>query len=449
MAEVIVVGAGFSGLAAARTLVTAGVEVVVLEARDRVGGRTCNERFADGTLIESGGQWVGPTQDAVLGLAEEMGVERYPTPEDGVHVAALDGEVVTFTDDTFGLPRRVQAEALLTQKRLERMAATVPLDAPWAARAAERWDGQTLEGWLRRNVVQGDTRDFFRMVATALFSAEASQLSLLHFLFYCRSGGMLDRLLGTRDGAQEWRLHGGTMGLAERVAHDLGDRVLLGQPVAAITQDDGGATVTGLDGTARHADQVVVTIPPHLVNRIHFTPHLPARRAQLVQSMPMGTVVKVHLRYARRFWTEAGRSGLAVATDQPVSLTFDNTPPGSSGGVLVAFVEGRHARQFALLEEQERQRVIVDGVVRLHGPGAGDPEEVHVRDWAAEQWTGGCYGGHLGPGVLTELGSELRRPFGRVRWAGTETAERWSGYIDGAITSGRRAAEEVMAERRG
>jgi len=449
MAEVIVVGAGFSGLATARALVAAGVEVTVLEARDRVGGRTRNERFADGTLVESGGQWVGPTQDAVLALAEEMGVERYPTPEDGLHVAAIDGEVVTFADDTFGLPKRVQVEALLTQKRLERMAATVPLDAPWAARAAERWDAQTLESWLRTNVVQAGTRDFFRMVATALFSAEASQLSLLHFLFYCRSGGMLDRMLGTRDGAQEWRLHGGTMGLAERVAAALGDRVVLDSPVAAIAQDDDGVTVTGLDGTVRRADRVVVTIPPHLVNRIHFTPHLPARRAQLVQSMPMGTVVKVHLRYARRFWTEAGRSGFAVAMDHPVSLTFDNTTPDAPGGVLVAFVEGRHARQLALLDEAARRRVIVEGVARLHGPDAAEPEEVHVRDWAAERWTGGCYGGHLGPGVLTELGSELRRPFGRVHWAGTETAERWSGYIDGAITAGRRAAEEVLAERRG
>lgn len=442
--DVLVVGAGFSGLAAAAELVGAGCSVAVLEARDRVGGRSRNERFADGTLIESGGQWVGPTQDALLALAAEHGVERYPTPEDGEHVSRFGGKHHTFRGDTFALPPRVLLEALVVQKRLERLAATVPLDTPWTAVKAHQLDGQTFESWLRRNVRQEQTREFFRFVSCSLFSAESSQLSLLHLLFYVASGGGLDSLMNTGGGAQMWRLHGGTQALAERIAQSLGGRVQLDQAVRAVHQDRDGVQVTTLTGQAHRARRVILALPPHLLAGIHFTPHLPARRAQLVQSMPMGSVIKVHLRYPDPFWRREGRSGFAVSLDHPVSLTFDNTPADCSGGVLVAFLEGGHAKQASTLDGPVRHRLILDGIQALHGPPAADPLEVHERDWAAERWSGGCYGGHLAPGVWTQLGPELRVPFGRVHWAGTETAERWSGYLDGALTAGRRAASEAL-----
>lgn len=449
MDDVLVVGAGYSGLAAASAAVDAELSVTVLEARDRVGGRSRNERFSDGTLIESGGQWVGPMQDAALALAAEHCVERYPTPEDGEHVSRFGGRNHTFRGDTFALPPRVLMEALLVQKRLERMAASVPLHAPWTAADASRLDGQTFESWLRRNVVQKQTRDFFRFLSSSLFSAESSQVSLLHWLFYVGSAGGLDALMATDGGAQMWRLVGGTQGLAEKMAAPLGDRVRLEQPVRAVRQDAEGVEVTTLSGSTHRARRLVMAVPPHLLAGIHFTPHLPARRAQLIQSVPMGSVIKIHLRYPSRFWRAAGRSGFAVNLDHPVSITFDNTPQGAKGGVLLAFIEGAHAKHAATLDDQARRSLIVGGVTQLHGPEAASPLEVHERDWAAERWSGGCYGGHLGPGVWTQLGSELRVPHGRVHWAGTETADRWNGYLDGALTAGRRAAREaVQAERR-
>ena len=306
--DVLVVGAGFSGLAAARALVEAGRSVRVLEASDRIGGRSRNEAFSDGALIESGGQWVGPTQEAVLGLAAEHGVRTYSTPEAGEHVSRFGGEHHTFRGDTFALPPRVLLEALVTQKRLERMAATVPLDRPWAAGRAADWDGQTLESWLRRHLRIERTRQFFRLVTTAIFSAEASQISLLHFLFYCRSGGMLDRLLGTAGGAQEQRVLGGTQRVADTLAADLGTAVRYREPVRSISQGADGCTVR-TDGAVHEADGVIVAIPQHLVGAIQFDPPLPPSRRQLAQSVPMGAVIKCVARYDRPFWRDDDLAG--------------------------------------------------------------------------------------------------------------------------------------------
>lgn len=444
--DVVIVGAGFAGLSAARSLKQAGLSIVVLEARDRVGGRTRNEFFDDGTLLESGGQWGGPTQDHLLSMVDAYNVERYPTPEAGKHVARHEGTVRAFTDDSFALPKVVQVEALLTQKRLERMAGSVALDAPWKAPRAARWDQMTVESWLVLNVRLSRTREFFRMVCTALFSAEAGQLSLLHFLFYCRSGGMLDRLLGTSGGAQEWRLVGGTQGLAERIAADHGASIRLEEPVIAISQMRDGVTVRTSGGSSIKARHCVVAIPQHLIGRIEFDPALPARRCQLVQSVPMGAVIKVHALFESPFWRSSGLSGFGVAPGHTVSLTFDNTPAGSPRGVLVAFVEGAAARRLSAQEPNDRRRAVLEDLSQLFGQAAANPSEYHERDWAAEPWSGGCYGGHFTPGVWSQLGPELRKPFGRVHFAGTETAEEWCGYIDGAISSGRRVADRIISQ---
>lgn len=442
--DVVVVGAGLSGLAATRNLTAQGLEVVVLEARERVGGRVRSETFADGTLVESGGQWVGPTQDAVLALLDDLGIGRYPTPHEGTHRVGVGRAATDFTGETYGLSTTVLIEAGIVQRRLERMAATVPLEAPWVCPHADRWDALTVAAWLGRNTLQPGTRDFFRVVTTALFCAEPSQLSLLHFLFYCRSGGMLDRLLSTRDGAQQWRIAGGAQGVARRVADDLGDRVVLDAPVRAMTQDGEGVTVVS-DGVVVEGAAAVVAVPPHLVGRIEFLPALPSRRVSLTQSVPMGSVIKAHARYERPFWRDLGRSGFALSMDHDLSVVFDNTPPGTDSGVLVGFFEGAAAKRVTALTTEQRGSIFATSMADLFGPHASEPIEYVDRDWTAERWSGGCYGGHLGPGVWTHLGEEMRRPFGRIRWAGTETATTWNGYMDGAITAGHRAAAEVVS----
>ncbi len=442
--DVVVVGAGLAGLIAARVLLAAGLSVLVVEARDRVGGRLLNHTLKGGAVVEVGGQWVGPTQDRVLALAQELGVGLYPTYEEGEHFLAVNGAVKRYSGDDFPLPGEAQADVGETQQRLEEMASTVPLEGPWRAAEAAAWDAQTLDTWLVANAKTEIGLGYWRTLVPALFSAEASEMSLLHFLFYCRSGGTIDRLVATHGGAQESRLEGGSQQLALRLAERLGDAVRLASPVRAIRQDDRGVEVTHDEGVVE-AGRAIVAIPPTLAGRIRYSPALPPLRDQLTQQVPMGYVIKVQLAYPEPFWRAEGLSGSVFSLDSDVSVILDNSPPDLSCGVLLGFLEGVHARLAGKLPPQDRKELILSVFAKFFGPRAANPDEYVERDWAAEEWSRGCYGGRFGTGGWTGYGEALREPVGRIHWAGTETAEIWNGYMDGAVRSGERAAHEVLA----
>jgi monoamine oxidase len=284
----------------------------------------------------------------------------------------------------------------------------------------------------------------FRLGVTSVFSAEPADMSLLHFLFYVHSGGLLDNLFNVERGAQERRFVGGSQVIPERMAETLGDEcVRLSAPVRLITQDPVGVTVMAGGATVR-ARFAAVAVPPTLASRIDYQPALPAQRDQLTQKMPMGSVIKVMAVYGEPFWRRDGRTGQATSDVGPVQLTFDNTPPGGSPGVLLGFIEGRHAREWGPRPLEERRRAVVDCFARFFGYRASRPEEYIELDWSAEEWTRGCYGAHMGPGVLTQFGPAMREPCGRIHWAGTETAEVFCGYMDGAVRSGERVAAELL-----
>jgi len=440
--DVVVVGAGLAGLTVARELQRAGRSVCVLEARDRVGGRTLQHTFRDGIGVELGGQWVGPTQDRVLALVEELGLDTFPTFDDGEQVVLLKGDRKRYTGDP-PLPLPSLVEVGMTQKRLERLARAVPLDAPWDAVRAVELDGQTVESWLRRSLRTSTAREFWRLVTQAVLSADASDVSLLHFCFYLHSGGMLDRLISVRHGAQQDRVVGGTQQLSERLAAIVGS-VVTSAPVRRITQDDRGVTVHHDAGEVQ-GTRVVVTVPPTLAGRIDYVPALPAARDQLTQKMPMGAVVKCMALYDEPFWRRDGLSGQAASFELPVGVTFDNSPPDANFGVLLGFIEARHGRDASAMSAEGRRRLVLDSFQQYFGPKAADAIDYVDLDWSAEPYSRGCYGAHLAPGVWTQYGHALRRPVGRIHWAGTETADVWNGYMDGAIRSGERAAEEVLA----
>jgi monoamine oxidase len=440
----IVVGAGFAGLTAARRLMERGHDVTVVEARDRIGGRVVNHRFADGSEVEIGGQWIGPGQHRVLALAREFGIEIFDTYETGAKVVATGGSVRRFHGDRYAMPWHVLLEVGAALRRLRCLSNRVPLEAPWATPKAASLDATTFESWLQRTIVFPASRRFLRTAITAVFAREASELSLLQVAFYARSGDSLERLLSIREGAQAHRVVGGTARIAERLAAQLGNRVRLSEPARQIEQDAQGVRVT--TATGRHeADGVIVAMPPHLLAGIDFRPGLPPDRVQLIQNMSMGAVIKCVATYPTPFWRPLGLAGIAMSTDHAVSMVFDNSPPDGRSGMLVAFIEAAHARRAARLDAQALRRLVLDDLAALIDPGAASPIDFVAKDWAAERWTGGCYGGHLAPGTWTQLGPVLRRPTGRIVWSGTETATEWNGYIEGAIGSGERAADEMEA----
>ncbi len=438
----VVVGAGVAGLVTARLVQAAGHSVVVVEARDRVGGRTLNDEV-DGITVEVGGQWVGPGQDRINALIAELGLVTHPTYDDGGGVFELNGTRKVSKGENPPLSPLALAELLRAQRQVDKWRGTIPLDAPWDTPDAERLDAQTFDSWIRRTVRTRDARAFYDIVCQAVFATEPQNLSLLHTLFYLQSGQGLERLIGTTGGAQQDRVVGGSVLISDTMAADLGEAVHLSEPVRRIDHGDDGVTVH-TDQAGYRAHRAVVAIPPTLAGRIAYGPALPAERDLLTQRMPHGYVIKTMLSYERPFWRDAGLSGQAASDVGPVSVTFDNSQPHDERGVMLGFFEGRHGVEWGRRSATARRAAFIDCLVRYFGPEAAHPTGYVERDWSAEEWTRGCYGAHCPPGVWTQFGKALRLPVGPLHWAGTETATEWCGYLDGAVESGQRAAREVL-----
>src|SRR4051812_13903373 len=441
--DVGVIGAGLAGLSAARKLVAEGRSVAVLEARDRVGGRTLNEPIGDGKIVEVGGQWVGPTQHQALRLVRELGLETFPTHTKGKNLFERAGRLRRYRGTIPKVSPLALAETGLVIARINRMAGKLDPERPWAAEGAAAWDSQTFATWMRRNVRTPTARDLMRLGIWAVWAAEPEDVSLLHVLFYIRSAGSFEDLIDTEGGAQDARVAGGTQLISIRMAEQLGDSVRLDSPVRRIEHGGDGVVLHSASGTVR-ALRAIVAIPPVLAGRIDYEPGLPAVRDGLTQRMAQGSVVKCMAIYPEPFWRKDGLSGQVTSADGPISVTYDNSPPDGTPGVLLGFFEGRAARKASALSEAERREVALRCLRRWFGPRAAEPERYVDRAWPNERWTRGCYGCFMPPGAWIENGPALRPPIGPIHWAGAETATVWNGYMDGAISSGERAAREAL-----
>lgn len=441
--DAVVIGGGLAGLAAARALDAAGVDCAVIEARDRVGGRTWSTEV-EGMWVDLGAQWIGPTQERMLALAAGYGLETFTTYHAGRKLLDHDGRVRDYRTPIPILPphHMVGLARLLaaTWSRGRR----VDLGAPARSPGAVALDGQTVASFERRLTRSRTARAVADVAIRTIFGAEPGEISLLYYLFYARAGGGLLNLIGTEGAAQDARFVLGAQTVASRIAAGLGDRVITGRPVRAIDQRGARVRVLGpeLEVSGRRA---IVAIPPALFARLELDPPMPADRAQLFERMPMGITAKVHLIYERPFWRERGQSGELASTAAPVTATFDNSSADGSVAALLAFVVGAPARRWASLAAADRRAAILDQLGRCFGDEARRPVAYVEQNWADEPFTGGCPTGVLAPGALTGSAATLAAPLGKIHVAGTETADRWCGYMEGAVRSGERAAAELTA----
>jgi monoamine oxidase len=436
--RVVVVGAGLAGLVAADRLAAAGADVTVLEARDRVGGRVHGIEVAPGAWVDAGAAYLGDRHTALLDLLADLGLKTVPTAMEGGSRFALGG-AVRRRDGRFPPLSAVALGDLFD--RLESLLRRVDPDAPWLGPGAAGLDATTAAEWARSNLAHPDARAFFPLFLGELMAAAPEDVSVLHMAFYLRSGGGLSYLNAFEGGAQDSRVDGGAHRAAQLLADRLGDRVVLGHPVAAIHQDARGATV---DGRWR-ADAVVVAVPPLLADAIDFRPAPPAPRAG--RHTAPGCAVKVHLVYPAPLWRERGLSGWSVSAAGPLTSTVDDSPAGGPG-VLTGFVTGADAHRFAALGLAEQHSAAVQQAAALF-PGLGEPLAVHVTDWVHERYSRGCYAALMGPGDWIACGPRIREPLHRVHWAGTETSTEFFGLMEGAVRSGQRAAAEVIAHAEG
>ena len=442
--DVCVVGAGYAGLTAARRLRESGRSVVVLEARDRIGGRIWTQHLSDGSAVDRGGAWLGPQHDAIFRLADEVGVATYKTWVKGAHLLIDQQRTRRYT----GLIPKISPLAIITialaQLKIDRMAKHVPLETPWTAKRAAEWDSRSVASWLETcGIRTAIARDLFEMAVRGLMTGDLNDVSLLHLLALVRGHGSINTLFSIEGGGQENMVEGGAVSIARRVADDLGDAVRLNSAVRSIAQHADHVRIDA-DSVSVSARHVVVATPPALTLEIVFDPVLTVDRTALYRNSVAGPESKTLVVYDEPFWRADGFSGQTSHPESVSEVTLDAAPISGTPGVLASFTFGRVAERADALDGAERRTLLLEALTTRFGQRAACPAEIIETPWWKEPWTRGCSMAHLPPGILTRYGPLLREPFGLVHWAGTETSTVSHGAIDGAVRSGERVAAEIL-----
>ena len=441
--DIVVVGAGVTGLTIATDLTQQGLTVTVLEARDRIGGRLRTEVIG-GTLLELGGQWVSPDQTALLSMLEELGLATYSRYREGqsVYINAA-GDVSRFTGDIFPASPETQAEIVRLITVMDELVAQLDPAAPWSHPRAAEFDTVSFTGWLQSQSDDAEARDNISLfIAEAMLTKPASTFSLLQALLMAASAGSFSHLVDA-DFILDKRVVGGLQRVPLRLAEGLGDAVRLGQPVRRIEWSDDGV-VAHTDTDSVRARFAVVAVPPNLYHRIDYQPSLPSLQQQAHQHLSLGLVIKVHAVYETPFWRSDGLSGTAFSPYEIVHEAYDNTNDGDERGTLVAFVSADKADRLLALQAAERQEIILSVLAKYYGDQALTPAVYFESDWVSEEWTRGAYGVSFDLGGLSRYGALLLEPVGPIRFASSDLAAEGFQHVDGAIRFGHRIAADII-----
>ncbi|XP_076857480.1 amine oxidase [flavin-containing] [Brachyhypopomus gauderio] len=446
--DVIVIGGGISGLCAAKLLVESGLNPVVLEARDRVGGRTFTVQNKQTKWVDLGGAYIGPTQNRILRLAKQYGVQTYKVNEQESLVHYVKGKSYPYKGP---FPPVWNPLAVMDYNHLwrtiDRMGMEIPKEAPWRAPHAEEWDKMTMQDLFNKVCWTSTAHRFAKLFVNVNVTSEPHEVSALWFLWYIKQCGGIMRIFSTTNGGQERKFVGGSSQISEYMARELGDRVKLQSAVYSIDQTGDMVVVKTLNDETYKAKHVILAIPPGLNLKIHFKPELPPLRNQLIHRVPMGSVIKCMVYYRENFWRKKGYCGSMVIEDEesPIGLTLDDTKPDGSVPAIMGFILARKSRKLAGLTKEERKKRICEIYARVLGSDeALNPVHYEEKNWCEEEYSGGCYTVYFPPGILTQFGRVMREPVGRLYFAGTETATEWSGYMEGAVQAGERAAREIL-----
>lgn len=445
--DVVIVGAGASGLTAANELRRQGLSVAVLEARDRAGGRLWTDTI-DGAMLELGGQWVSPDQDALKAMITELGLETYSRYREGDSVYINKaGELTRFTGEIFPVPPATEKVMVELIDKLDAMAAQMDPDRPWAHPDAKALDEISFLHWLERETDDQEARDNIALfIAGAMLTKPPHAFSTLQALLMAASAGSFSHLVDA-DFILDERVVGGLQQVPLLLAERLGDDVHLGQPVRTLRWSDDGVTAITKDLVV-HARYAILAVPPVLIHRISYEPPMPRRQHQLHQHLSMGFVIKVHAVYETPFWRAAGLSGTAFSPYELSHEAYDNSNFDDPHGTLVGFVSDQNADDLFTLSAEERKTRILESLSHYFGEQAKHPLVYFESDWGTEEWTRGAYAASFDLGGLARYGADLRTPLGPIHFACSDMAGKGYQHVDGAIRVGHEVATTIVSEVR-
>ncbi len=448
--NVVIIGAGPSGLTAARKLKAAGLSVAVLEARDRVGGRTWSDTI-DGAFLEIGGQWISPDQEALSELVEELGLETFARYREGesVYIGA-DHRAVRYSGDMFPVADSTAEEMERLIALLDELTAKTDPAAPWTHPDARALDTISFSAWLRQQSSDEEAcNNIGLFVAGGMLTKPAHSFSTLQALLMASSAGSFSNLVD-ENFILDRRVAGGMQQVSERMAAELGDDVVLGAPVRTLRWNAEGPSVTAeADGVTVHARYAIMAVPPNLYSRVSFDPPLPRRQHQMHQHVSLGLVIKVHAVYSKPFWRDAGLSGTCFGAHELVQEVYDNTNHEDSRGTLVGFVSDEKADAMFELSAEERKQAILKSIAGYLGEEALTPEVYYESDWGSEEWTRGAYAASYDLGGLHRYGPDQLVPVGPIHWSCSDLAAEGYQHVDGAVRMGAKTAERIIAQFKG
>ena len=448
--DVVIVGAGASGLTAATRLKAAGRTVVVLEARDRAGGRLWTDDV-DGAMLEIGGQWVSPDQDALIETLDELGLETYPRYREGVNIyIGPNGEQKRFEGEIFPVPPTTEHEIVSPHRQARRARRRDRSRSPVGRTRRRRTSTRSRSReWLETQTDDEEARENIGMfIAGAMLTKPAHAFSALQALLMAASAGSFSHLVDA-DFILDRRVVGGLQQVPLLLAERLGGAVRLGQAVRSVRWAASTCARAGVvavtDTLEVHAKHVVLAVPPILISRISYEPPLPRRQQQLHQHLSMGFVIKVHAVYETPFWRDAGLSGTAFSPYELVHEAYDNTNHEDPRGTLVGFVADEAADSVFSLGAEERKQRILESLSHYYGEQALHPVVYYESDWGSEEWTRGAYAASFDMGGLARYGADLRTPVGPIHFSCSDMAGKGYQHVDGAIRVGREVADEILA----
>ncbi|WP_137145137.1 FAD-dependent oxidoreductase [Mycolicibacterium sp. CR10] len=445
-ADVLVIGAGLSGLIAARAVLQGGLTPLILEADSRVGGRILTEELA-GLPMELGAQWIGDTHHRMFALAAELGVETYPQYDAGETSYDLAGTGVMRQNEFHTRFADELAELEKVLRRLDELAAEVSPATPWTAPRAAEWDAITAGAWYDAQGLSPVARTLLEICTVGILAVPTVEVSFLHLLFTIQTCGVTAELFAESEGgAQTTRFVGGTAEIPNRVAALVADHLVLDSPVHLIEHSADSVTVHCRGGRTARGRRVIVALSPMLAGRISYDPPLSGYRDQLTQRMPNSAAMKAFFVYDEPFWRSEGLNGQLISDVGPARMSNDTCIQGDDHGVILCFLEGEQARTHGHWSEEERRAALTAELVLHFGEKAAHPQHYVDGEWGSRQWTRGCYNANCGPLVWTTYGAALAEPIGPIHWASTDTATHWSAYMEGAVEAGERAAREVIEE---